>query len=69
MENLLSIIKDYVMEQDTEYAILIVGDWGCGKTFYWKNNISKMLMKLNGNGNKYRPIYISLFGLTNVNEI
>jgi hypothetical protein len=69
MEELLSIIKDYAIEQDTEYAILIIGDWGCGKTFYWKNNISRMLLKLKANDDAYRPIYISLFGLTDVNEI
>ncbi len=69
MDELLSIIKDYVIEQDTEYAILINGDWGCGKTFYWKNTIYSMLMSLNVNGNKLHPIYISLFGLKNVDEI
>jgi len=69
MNELLNIIKDYVIEQDAEYAILITGDWGCGKTFYWKNDIYNMLTSINDTDAKIHPIYVPLFGINNVNEI
>ena len=31
------IIKDYVTAKDTDYAIMIDGEWGSGKTWYWNN--------------------------------
>jgi predicted AAA+ superfamily ATPase len=35
------VIFDYLSKEDTDYAILINGPWGSGKTYYWKNNLSK----------------------------
>ncbi len=69
MDELISILKDYVKETNTEYAVLITGDWGSGKTFFWKNNISNMLSKMKINGEGIRPVYISLFGYDKVDEI
>ena len=30
MEELDQIIEDYLKAKDTDYAIMINGDWGCG---------------------------------------
>lgn len=46
MLNIDKIITDYLKNDSTDYAILINGDWGCGKTYYltnaFKSNISKV---------------------------
>lgn len=34
MDELGQIVKDYLNEKDTDYAIMINGDWGCGKSYY-----------------------------------
>ncbi len=69
MDELLKILNDYIEERDTEYAVLISGDWGSGKTFFWKNDISTIISTLKINGEKIRPVYISLFGYNKVDEI
>jgi hypothetical protein len=69
MNELLSLIRDYVFEQDPQYAVLITGDWGCGKTFYWKNNIYSMLDGIIINESKLHPIYISLYGPKDIDDI
>ena len=33
------IIVDYIMKEKNNYAILLDGDWGSGKTFFIKNKI------------------------------
>ena len=38
MEELNEMIKDYLVAQDTDYAIMINGDWGCGKSYYIKHD-------------------------------
>lgn len=34
MNGLNEIIKDYIESPSTDYAIMICGVWGCGKSFY-----------------------------------
>jgi predicted AAA+ superfamily ATPase len=42
---ILTIIKDYIKEPNTDYAILINGAWGSGKTHFLKNSVGKRLRK------------------------
>lgn len=67
MDDLLNALKNYISEKDTEYAFLITGKWGSGKTFFWKNNVIKMLE--NHKYNKLKPIYISLFGIDSIDDV
>jgi hypothetical protein len=69
MSELITLINDYIFEQDPQYAILITGDWGCGKTFYWKNDIYNELDAKFINGSKVHPVYISLYGPKDIDEI
>ena len=36
MKELLEIIEDYLLQEETNYALLIKGNWGCGKTYFWR---------------------------------
>ncbi len=71
MKNISSAVKEYLSTQ-TNYAILISGKWGVGKTFYFKNTLKEEISKidtLEDAGKKYKPIHISLFGLTSIESI
>ena len=37
MNHIDNVILDYVKAQDTDYAIIIDGQWGVGKSFYWRH--------------------------------
>ena len=37
------IIIDYLNRKDTNYAVLMSGKWGSGKTHYWKNALVPLL--------------------------
>ena len=39
MEDLVESILDYVRSDYTDYAIMINGEWGIGKTHFWNNKI------------------------------
>ncbi len=41
MEDLVESILDYVRSDYTDYAIMINGEWGVGKTHFWNNKIKK----------------------------
>ena len=59
-EEIIEIIKTYYSDINSQYAILLNGEWGCGKTYFVKN---KILAKINDS------VYVSLYGLSNTSDI
>ena len=45
MEDLVESILDYVRSDYTDYAVMINGEWGVGKTHFWNNKIRKKMEK------------------------
>lgn len=73
MEALDEAVKNYIGKENTQYALMISGNWGIGKTFYWKNIIEKnVIPKINKKREKegvYKTLYISLYGVGSFDEI
>ena len=69
MEDLVESILDYVRSDYTDYAIMINGEWGSGKTYFWNNKVRKKIESMHLNGKKYTTIYMSLYGISNLEEI
>ncbi|ELV04678.1 P-loop NTPase fold protein [Brachyspira hampsonii] len=32
-KNIKNTIKNYLAEKNTDYGIMLTGEWGCGKTY------------------------------------
>ena len=69
MEELVESILDYIRADYTDYAIMINGEWGSGKTHFWNNKIKNKIESMHFNGRKYTTIYMSLYGISNLEEI
>ena len=69
MEDLVESILDYVRSDYTDYAIMINGEWGSGKTYFWNNQIKKKIDTMQLNGKRFTTIYMSLYGISNLEEI
>ena len=69
MEDLVESILDYVRAEYTDYAIMINGEWGSGKTYFWNHKVRDKIESLRINGKKYTTIYMSLYGISNLEEI
>ena len=69
MEDLVESILDYVRSDYTDYAVMINGEWGSGKTHFWNNKIRKKIESMQLNGKRYTTIYMSLYGISNLEEI
>lgn len=70
-ENITNFLDSYMLNPDPQYAVMLTGKWGCGKTYFinkWKESIDKVknereeVLYLN-------PIYISLFGMAEMEEV
>lgn len=64
MQQLDLLIEQY-LKYDSDYAVLLTGDWGTGKTYYFNHTIIPLI----NNTKPYKAITISLFGLNSIGEI
>jgi hypothetical protein len=76
MDIIKETVLDYVSKKSVNNAILIKGDWGSGKTFYW-NNVLKQAIKVKLNKEKLiednednnAVKYISLYGIDSIDAL
>ncbi|HDR8241354.1 TPA: hypothetical protein QC126_001910 [Bacillus cereus] len=57
-------VLDYIKRENTSYAILLNGEWGSGKTYFWENVLKEEITKIDK-----KIIYVSLYGVSNIEEI
>ena len=69
MEDLVESILDYIRSDYTDYAIMLNGEWGSGKTYFWNNKIRNKIESMELNGKRFTTIYMSLYGISNLEEI
>ena len=70
-ENLITIIKQY-LKIETNYAVIMSGSYGIGKTYFFKNSLSPAITEISiprDEKKKYIPIHISLFGINSIEEL
>lgn len=63
MDEIKEIIIDYVKDDRKKQAVLLDGEWGCGKTFFVNKVLRSELEK------DYQVFQISLYGISNVDKI
>jgi hypothetical protein len=70
-DHLVEIFEQY-LKIESNYAVLLSGKYGVGKTHFYKGELSDNIKKTPVNHNEqkfYHPIHISLFGIKSVEEI
>ena len=60
-------ILHYLTHDQTKSAIMLIGGWGTGKSFYIQNELIPFLGKEENGG--YKCITLSLYGITSLSEI
>lgn len=69
MSYIVESILNYVKKENTDYAILLNGKWGSGKTYFWENILKDEIENLKVNEKNQKTIYVSLYGITSIEEI
>ena len=71
MQKIINVVKDY-LTRETNNTLLITGQWGVGKTYFFDNKLSEEIKEISIKKNesvKYKPIRISLSGVTSIDDI
>lgn len=66
LEKLHAAILQYIEEKNTDYAIMVNGVWGSGKTYFLKQ---KLFPELEKSKPELKLIYLSLFGVTGSSDL
>ena len=69
MDELVESILDYIRKPYTDHAIMINGEWGSGKTYFWNNKVKNKIESTEIDGKRYKTIYMSLYGISNLDDI
>ena len=65
-EDIIRFLDEYKDDPDPQYAVLLDGKWGCGKTFLIKSWLDTFQTE---NDDELTPMYVSLFGVQTVKQI
>lgn len=57
------------LKMDSSGAFLLTGTWGCGKTYYIKNELFPAIEKMKENACSFIPIMVSLYGIENLADL
>lgn len=74
-ENIVNSIEQYVKDVNPQYAMLLSGSWGCGKTHFIETWCVKYIKELSKGTNRSKkvkcisPIKVSLFGTSSISDI
>jgi septin family protein len=64
-EHITNYLNYYVELENPQYAVMLIGNWGCGKTFFIKNIINEWTEpNSEPNSISLKPIYIRLNGIS-----
>lgn len=68
MNELISkYLSDYMHNPDPQYAVMLKGEWGCGKSFFVNKWIKEYTSAVEEEC--LEPIYVSLYGLKDTSQI
>ena len=51
-QQIVEEVNRYLVDKSYQYAILIEGEWGCGKTYFVKNRLTQEINNLEKNRGK-----------------
>ena len=74
-EDVDQMVLDYVKAPSTDYAIMLTGAWGTGKTYYWKKALAPSIEAMDSpviikdHILKYKALHVSLFGVDSLNNL
>lgn len=69
---LTAYLNEYLKMTNPQFAVMISGKWGCGKTYYIEHQIeewSKTKVKASADTIELKPIYISVNGINTISSI
>ncbi|MEQ2525579.1 P-loop NTPase fold protein [Bacillaceae bacterium CLA-AA-H227] len=69
MKYIIDSVISYLKQENTSYTLLLNGKWGSGKTYFFEKKLKPAIENEDFNGKKKKTIYLSLYGVSSLDEI
>lgn len=69
---LTAYLNEYIRMTKPQFAVMITGKWGCGKTYYidrMMDQWEKEKVRTDANSIRLKPVYVSVYGLQTIAEV
>lgn len=60
-KNIINFLNEYVKIPNPQYAIMLRGAWGCGKTFFIHQWMKQLSNNKDADKLEWQPIYVNLY--------
>jgi len=65
-----SVIEEYLKNPRAEYAVMIDGNWGSGKTYFLTHSLLQIVENIDMGKNRRRKYaYVTLYGVKSIDEV
>jgi hypothetical protein len=65
-----SVLAEYLNDPKAEYAVMIDGEWGSGKTFFLTHSLIRIMETIDdGKAKRRKCAYVSLYGAKSIEEV
>jgi hypothetical protein len=69
-DEIKQVIKEYLDNPKSEYAVMIDGEWGVGKTYFLTHSLMNIMETIdNGKSKRRKYAYVSLYGIKSAEEV
>lgn len=69
-EEIVQAIRNYINDDKAQYAVLINGGWGVGKTYLYEHSLKAEIAHMeNGSSDRKANVYISLYGISSTEQL
>jgi hypothetical protein len=65
----LDAIIQFINQPNTDYAYMLTGNWGCGKTYFWKHVVVPRLRSSRPETEEVLIAYVSLYGIRRAEDL
>ena len=69
---LTAYLNEYIKMENPQFAVMITGKWGCGKTYYIDGILKeweKEKVKTDKDSICLKPVYVSVYGMQSISEV
>ena len=64
------VIAEYLKNSKAEYAVMIDGEWGSGKTYFLTHSLMRIMETIDmGKDKRRKYAYVSLYGAKSIDEV
>lgn len=71
-KEIIEVVRNYLQEEKMNYALMINGKWGTGKTYFLKNTLYDVIKSIDSGkdkGETRKCAYISLYGVGKLEDV